>query len=54
MTFHGAIDGYFASKIWNSLPNNVRSEPTLTRRLLKSNLLSDIVVFVKCSCLYIT
>ncbi len=28
---------YFASKTWNSLPNNVRSEPTLTgfRILLK-------------------
>ena len=29
---------YFASKKWNSLPNNVRSEPTLSgfRRLLKA------------------
>ena len=29
---------YFASKKWNSLPNNVRSEPTLSgfKRLLKA------------------
>jgi len=33
---------YFASKKWNSLPNNVRSEPTLS----ESSLLSDVTVYL--------